>query len=1856
MPLGLHPFTDMNDNISQEPVSMKTALPFSPSGIVFPFFLLCLFLLTPPPAHAASVDHLNLEQIAIMQRLQDTLHAFDKWQLTQFKKSAWEDLSDALYDYLLEASAKKDHDAIVAELTERRFRPVLIRMDSKLREVLCFGPDKGKCPDAGPPTPMNETGKTVVIQLEQVVEAAYVLQAIGPELVRNVEAWKVQGNWLGWNKTSREKIQADVVKALHHYRRAMQAAAAAEALVQADDWLLQLLGVNKAALEPLLAQASLAHDKSVVGDLLVSKQTLDERLNQHARAAHDVREKLIAEHERVRQWFIGRKDKLGILYRNAQALAQQGFRFPLIRPQKPSDPMVLLLVQKTPAPAGSPWDGTFIGRLTLAMAIDGQTTLKATLSPGTVAKAITSDQAYSELDLGITLEGLQLDVGKKSFDFGRAFRNDVRLPDAAEIKTLLGNLGLSGLLSTSLPIRPVRLTYSNLFDPKKIALSIVGEVHLPFDGESIQVLLPLVRPTAGDSSQVVGREEIVAELRDQLAREVNVRLERIGRRVALSPGDPAAVALEEIRIVTNGDGKAKPVGNEPLTMEGVIRITQPALRWPVAVRIDDGHLQPVSIRVPGAVVNQLRQTLLAEPSVRDLAQELGLASEALERNLNLSEVILDPGRGTLSGALNFTFDGHPLSDRFTVQAQPFKLSFGGNSIRQYLKDLAKDKLDDLAGEVAEQMHNRAAEAVEEIRKRLDDQKIQVFGLSFTVTALPPKDGTFPVTLSATGFKDGRTVTLSGVTLLQPRFDNGQLQLSKENIRFENAKLVGVKLNELVSQQTGLDESLLTLSQERWQPQGVAFDLYLKLEALGEDLPVGTLALGLGGIDAQPYKDLDRLLQTQLDRLLAKGGFEIGDVGPVTKLKAEMCTPGERGTCTYIDITKRRMELWLSGEISLKEVAKDLMLPFRARLLNQSGPAFEVKINTDALKSGVLSQMLASALPVDLSGVQIKGVRTSPPYGLDLTANINLEFIELVLGQFSITQQGLILPEKVGVRMANPPLKFGYFTIVHPGISVLLPQKKDDRVVGIEILGDLTFEPGMENILKIDSSIEANVRDQQFSLEGRLIALKFLPIFQTDGKLSLKQSQAEVTSQVIGPLKKLIDSRQQSVLDAGAQEIRSRGKLSVLGFTLSETDLRFEGRYSRFSAIAETSIPLISTTMSVVAAPDLRKASAKAGFSLDLGSWHISRADLKANIARAQLDLTVLGLHATVITPSVTTLTPGLILDIVASLFKFDLASLFEAIKRGDIVVNLLDPGGNPTSGSIGEGDPLPPPEGGSDGAEGQPQEVPPGEPAGEPEPSIEGPGLPPPEQESNTAVGGQPSPQSPGLPEPPPATDSVKQGQKIPDLPSPAEAGALLEAAQNNEMVLFPAKKNEIGCGDTFEPLSDPPDHYRRVTRCSDGRRYEDPWVLSQAVHDLENYACRKNVLKKPCMVVLKRVAFPDPRPKEKTEAPWWSWLWYRQNYVRADVMMDLESTALWIARLGKNGEAKPMETSLNAFDLGAKDAGLIKAFQEGRIRLRTGDEEILGQLVQSTLYPEIFGSINGFSAFPFDPGDGPQRVYAYTRKAGTAPDVPKEPTESFYLVTRDGQSLEVRPESPLFKSLNGNVENALRNRLLQALMQQRNIDLVWAGGELSEIYLFQFGPRPGKPADGTILVSVTPERQSAEAVLRSGPLGNQRGYLMPTQEPVDKFWETVAQHLLNPVGNQPVTDLYYQDKGYTSEQSRSMILGQNLASTVPNQWSVGALIQPRFPGEQPMTAAPAADWEKGQVNDEYRVSGAELATKLQWQQANVCPEATEITATSLVDPTQRRRFMQALTTDEENWRQNLGFCSHPLMLLSPNR
>ena len=1257
-------------------------------------FVVTAALVSPAMAQTSSLV-VNNRNVTPLKIFLESVEAAEGFTLDNYSRPAWKGLARLSHEAVKREIAKYGWTAVRNTLRNEGFLPFVEAENQRLVEAICAMPDR-TCVYDDALGALREEGEALTVSvIDEIVEMRRILAVIDYDLREAADEWSF-GRFAFFNRTDALDIEEAIVAALRREQEALKARAIAFALDLLPQELRVLLSTDT---EAVLQHYAAAKSAEVEGAL--------DRLNEvgegaEAAAARAALEEVEAARDTLRRANAALVESIEPLRTEATRIkARVNAVEDALRGYLCHDPVHALSGQDLERPhlalRRDPSNDEAPAGLVLVVPLSELAeTLPDAVRPGCGPRSEHSARAL--IDLGVALPRLAYDLEAQRYyvdaALNRTWEHAARGIDdrRAALEKTLKDLGIP-IFATP---RNIEFTIEDLFAPERtVVFAFDMPISIgPAQTETVRVGFSLTDGLMLDASRCA----FIDAVRDTLIPGLEARLSSLGRAVDFGEG----VALRSLEAQElNGCATL-------VAVDGVLAIDALDVEVPVSLRLDEaGRLRPAAPLFLGALKEALRKK--ASDSIVTAVAAVQTLANQIDERIRVTDLTLDPyplfDRGVFSATGTATLvvaEADDLAIGFAWSSDQGFTIDAGIALESF-KDLVRTKIEASVAPLlteAEALKADFEAGANELLNALRTAEFDLFGVTakLVVPANLSLSDEMRVGAVLTLPRRDIAVEMTGLTLIAPKLEGGRI--SAGAIRFSaDTKFVGnVKMLDVIAELTGLDPEWLTLTQERFVGNSYTADLAISVDGIfAAPVSLGAITISAKGIDAEFNNNLRFTIAREVEARLTDAAAslveQVGTLGPVEDIALKVCENGSRADCTFIDVEARQLAVWVSGTLLVDAFDNELRMPFTAQLFNQDGPSFRLKVDEDALRGTVterISQVLSALGPNPDSFVINRLLIDEPPYGIEVSFAFGIpdlgvaDGLSLKVDRLQITQNGMRTNGPVAFRVpADIPL--GPVSILKPGLEVDLLEPTI-----IAMVGDTALDPATVNVVKIASRVGVDLKEIAVGVEGRMIVANTLPILRAKGKLSLgKAPEAKLDAETEAVIKKILDARAEVLVSGNDGSVSGDARLAVLGLDIGDTRFFFRVDPAQFSASGETRIPIGSNIrFDIEGGPGLSPVSGAASASLDFGSFRAVNVGLALEPGRAVGNFGVLGLNAKIIAPLVSDISERMVIDLLKSLFKVDISAFLNALKNREIVLNLIDPGGNPSDGTIGDGDPV----------------------------------------------------------------------------------------------------------------------------------------------------------------------------------------------------------------------------------------------------------------------------------------------------------------------------------------------------------------------------------------------------------------------------------------------------------------------------------------------------------------------------------------------------------------------------------------
>ena len=328
-----------------------------------------------------------------------------------------------------------------------------------------------------------------------------------------------------------------------------------------------------------------------------------------------------------------------------------------------------------------------------------------------------------------------------------------------------------------------------------------------------------------------------------------------------------------------------------------------------------------------------------------------------------------------------------------------------------------------------------------------------------------------------------------------------------------------------------------------------------------------------------------------------------------------------------------------------------------------------------------------------------------PTGIEVMLAIKLYGKELPLP---------VLINQRGIQVGEPQLEAFLKSFMNPMGSVIIPippsfllSIKDIEIKkeGLDVYGGLSFAGVPEPILKLDGKFLIDFQNLGL-IEGNadLILFSFLNLAQSKQTIDIAQGTVKTDIKCCGVLSRILGVQAKAIVDARSMKMAGGGNVSLFSLDVAEGDLNVglkRGERGEIDVDAKAVDLIIFTENAHFHSPSyLKHPTLTSESNFEVGGFNISSANLLVNTKASRLTFSVIGTRLGLTVPSIKSLTPDTVLQMILELLAPDLSNLGEAllqILKGNFNINPLadfGPDNGGVSGPSGDSD------GGGDGGNG----------------------------------------------------------------------------------------------------------------------------------------------------------------------------------------------------------------------------------------------------------------------------------------------------------------------------------------------------------------------------------------------------------------------------------------------------------------------------------------------------------------------------------------------------------------------------
>lgn len=485
---------------------------------------------------------------------------------------------------------------------------------------------------------------------------------------------------------------------------------------------------------------------------------------------------------------------------------------------------------------------------------------------------------------------------------------------------------------------------------------------------------------------------------------------------------------------------------------------------------------------------------------------------------------------------------------------------------------------------------------------------------------------------------------------------------------------------------------LSLNIRNYNPTRLALNASFSKNALlvnvtiladGPDDLVGDIEIGTLTVSA----DGTHNFKTELNRVLAKRIK--ATLEPKLNAIVRRIAPEQ---VEDIEITvDYRGQLLVHADLNIR-FNEDILIPASLKLLPKVES--QIFINKEFLRqqaSEMLERYINPFIPLKAGSVKVDApqYRISPSNDITFITGVTIDLDELgqvKLKSIYLTGRGIdfkgraeVLVEEAILLTPSPAPIY----LTSPGIFY------DFRQQRVGALGALTvLLPSTKELFHIDAELFTSDPEtflKELGLSGEMVLMDSIPVVFTDGALDFPSLQVTFNARTSELFSKVLSARIDGALKAQKGLATLRSELSLLGVSLTQTDLILDIQACPNRCIkANSNIDFLigKGTIGVKFGPLLVDAEAKLNLRLDILGKNYGKADVDASLVRARLEGSVSFMKLRVVTPRLEDMTPPYIAHVIASLLNVRLEDIKQWLENPEIE---LAPAGTPGRASPSTG-------------------------------------------------------------------------------------------------------------------------------------------------------------------------------------------------------------------------------------------------------------------------------------------------------------------------------------------------------------------------------------------------------------------------------------------------------------------------------------------------------------------------------------------------------------------------------------------
>ncbi|RWB26413.1 hypothetical protein [Mesorhizobium sp.] len=886
---------------------------------------------------------------------------------------------------------------------------------------------------------------------------------------------------------------------------------------------------------------------------------------------------------------------------------------------------------------------------------------------GTVELLAVNNSMRLSVPLGLSISNVERTRGGQAAlkVLGDVIIQSVKA-DALQLQDALTQAGLSDWARIGSP----HLSFGkgadlrSIFVDMKIALPAVGIEELP------------LRLTLIDADHPVTVESELERLATELAAALAKKLLANPPTVVTGWGqvqmEVAAVAAD--RTIKGGPWQLSVTGKlrTPLSEKPLVNaVVELGPGGGSSFRLRSATISP---ELQGLFIDRINAAFdKAISTVAELANVTPDTNSYLRRCIGLEGIEAGPGTDGSTVALFVKVTAGGTSQRLELK------SSDGNAFAAALINVVKDgvvkcAVEQLAAYKARQLLKMTED---EIKARIDalaKSQIELLGIRFSLGNIRQPAGSRGFVFDLVGTTGrGDAVRFAELELKTDQWKPEQL-LSLPDLDISGARITPADVRALLISVIGIPEGLMDKVDVVFSGGKILVTPHLTIGALGGEIAVPQLVIDLA-MPAAGLRDafLNSANGVVTELVKERLGTMLPDLGVITAVSLDAAQSrflpvGGQNAKVALDVTtdlkyavvtwKVTVEIDASGRSTLSVDAGDLqgqLLPIATEFLAKS---------------------LQGIAP---GGFENINVLTSAPYGVAFDVKADVGAFKVTLPGVRITSKKLELGSRIKLAYQQPP------GIQIPPFFQALPVDLTidlDHFADFEIGATITISGDDYGVIGLDARLQGRGSEKRLETEGVIKILKTLSLVRSKGVVDFRAGTITMRTETVGELSKLLDIGDQITINTKPMEAEIAARMNLLGIG-ADGHLKVEANGERavITLGGRAKLLLGDANVDVILDSRLRGSAASGSVETFIGV----AAKLTVTPATAQVGLDFRGFRIKLIAPSVTQLTRAMLSEALRRLFDFKLS--LDAIKKGEIVVSLVDSSGRPDTDPLG-GDPI----------------------------------------------------------------------------------------------------------------------------------------------------------------------------------------------------------------------------------------------------------------------------------------------------------------------------------------------------------------------------------------------------------------------------------------------------------------------------------------------------------------------------------------------------------------------------------------